>query len=137
MPYKKPVIEKIYYSISEVAEMFSLNASHIRFWENEFDSVKPKRNAKGNRLFTNKDIDELRLIYYFVKEKGLTLDGAKKKLKENREEAILRMQRALEELTIGGIATTIPFHQEILKDEIFKKGDFHTGFLNTFKYKKH
>ncbi|MBN2281172.1 MAG: acetyl-CoA carboxylase biotin carboxylase subunit [Candidatus Marinimicrobia bacterium] len=56
---------------------------------------------------------------------------------ENREEAIQRMQRALEELTIGGIATTIPFHQEILKDEIFKKGDFHTGFLNTFKYKKH
>jgi len=56
---------------------------------------------------------------------------------ETREEAILRMQRALEELTIGGIATTIPFHLEILKDKIFQKGDFHTGFLNTFKYKKH
>ncbi len=56
---------------------------------------------------------------------------------ENREEAIVRMQRALEELTIGGIATTIPFHQSILRDEVFKKGDFHTGFLNTFKYKKY
>jgi len=56
---------------------------------------------------------------------------------ENREEAIVRMKRALAELTIEGIATTIPFHQSILKDEIFKRGDFHTGFLNTFKYKKH
>ncbi len=56
---------------------------------------------------------------------------------EDRKEAIVRMERALEELTIGGIATTIPFHQSILRDKIFKKGDFHTGFLNTFKYKKH
>ena len=88
MPYKKPVIEKMYYSIREVADMFNVNTSHIRFWENEFKTVKPKRNAKGNRLFTPKDIEELRLIYYLVKEKGLTLEGAKKKLKENRSETL-------------------------------------------------
>ena len=83
MPYKTPKIEKIYYSIGEVAEMFDLNTSHIRYWENEFDILKPKKNKKGNRFFTKEDLKNLHLIYHLVKEKGMTLSGAKLKLKEN------------------------------------------------------
>jgi len=86
MPYKEKKVEKLYYSIGEVAEMFNVNTSLIRFWEKEFDIIKPKKNKKGNRFFTLQDIDNLRLIYHLVKEKGLTLGGARKKLKENRED---------------------------------------------------
>jgi DNA-binding transcriptional MerR regulator len=86
MPYKEQKIEKLYYSIGEVAKMFDVNTSLIRFWEKEFDIIKPKKNKKGNRFFTIKDIKNLELIYHLVKEKGLTLNGAKKKLKENKED---------------------------------------------------
>lgn len=72
---------KLYYSIGEVAEMFKVNASLIRFWEKEFSAIKPKKNKKGNRLFTDKDIDHIRTIYTLVKEKGYTLEGAKAQLK--------------------------------------------------------
>jgi len=85
MPYKHKEITKLYYSISEVADMFDVNASLIRYWEKEFDVLKPKKNAKGNRLFTQKDIDNLKLIYHLVKERGFTLDGAKNRLKEDRK----------------------------------------------------
>lgn len=88
MPYKKPKIEKVFYSIGEVAEMFQVNTSHIRFWENEFDILKPKKNKKGNRLFTNEDIENVKLIYHLVKERGLTLKGAKQKLKDNKEDTL-------------------------------------------------
>ena len=67
------------------SEMFDVNASLIRFWEKEFEIIKPKKNAKGNRLFTVKDIQNFKLIYHLVKEQKLTLDGARKKLKENKE----------------------------------------------------
>lgn len=86
MPYKKPVIKKVYYRIGEVAEMFSVNASLIRFWENEFDVIKPFRNKKGNRFFTQADVDNFRIIYNLVKERGYTLQGAKEKLKSNFSE---------------------------------------------------
>jgi DNA-binding transcriptional MerR regulator len=86
MPYKEPKIEKLYYTIGEVAEMFNVNTSLIRFWEKEFDIIKPHKNKKGNRLFTPKDVESFHLIYHLVKEKGMTLKGAKKKLKENRED---------------------------------------------------
>ena len=93
MPYIEKKVEKLYYSIGEVAEMFKVNTSLIRFWEKEFDVIKPKKNKEGNRFFTKKDIDNLHLIYHLVKEKGMTLSGAKKKLKEklleNREQAFL------------------------------------------------
>lgn len=79
---------KLYYSIGEVATMFNVNASLIRFWEKEFDIIKPKKNNKGNRLFTIQDIDNLKIIYHLVKERGFTLDGAKNKLKNNRKETI-------------------------------------------------
>lgn len=88
MPYKKPVIEKIYFPIGEVAEMFNVNTSLIRFWEKEFPSIKPHKNKKGNRLFTKDDLEQLKLIYHLVKERGMTLEGARKKLRENQEETV-------------------------------------------------
>jgi DNA-binding transcriptional MerR regulator len=88
MPYKEKKVEKLYYSIGEVARMFNVNASLIRFWEKEFDIIKPKKNKKGNRFFTKQDIENFNLIFHLVKERGLTLAGAKKKLKENREDTI-------------------------------------------------
>lgn len=88
MPYKERPITKLYYSIGEVAKMFDVNASLIRFWEKEFDILKPKKNKKGNRLFTQKDVDNLKVIYHLVKERGFTLDGAKKKLRENKGDTI-------------------------------------------------
>ena len=86
MPYKETKVEKLYYSIGEVASMFNVNTSLIRFWEKEFEIIKPKKNKKGNRLFTKKDIDNFHIIYYLVKERGMTLKGAKKKMKENKED---------------------------------------------------
>ncbi|RRT86358.1 MerR family transcriptional regulator [Empedobacter falsenii] len=69
--------DKLYYSIGEVAKAFDVNASLIRFWEKEFEIIQPKKNAKGNRLFTKNDIDCFKNIYYLVKIKGYTLEGAK------------------------------------------------------------
>ncbi|HDS07438.1 MAG TPA: MerR family transcriptional regulator [Bacteroides sp.] len=86
MPYKETKVEKLYYTIGEVAEMFGVNTSLIRYWEKEFDIIRPKKNKKGNRLFTSMDIDNFHIIYHLVKEKGMTLRGAKKKLRENRED---------------------------------------------------
>ncbi len=86
MPYKETKVEKLYYSIGEVASMFNVNTSLIRFWEKEFDIIKPKKNKKGNRLFTQKDIDNFHIIYHLVKENGMTLKGAQKKMKENKED---------------------------------------------------
>ena len=77
---------KLYYSISEVSAMFGVNASLIRFWEKEFDIIKPRKNAKGNRFFTQQDIDNIALIHHYVKERRLTLEGARQKIKENRND---------------------------------------------------
>lgn len=87
-PYKEKPITKLYYSIGEVAKMFDVNTSLVRFWEKEFDILKPKKNAKGNRLFTQKDVDNLKVIFHLVKERGYTLDGAKRKLRENKGDTI-------------------------------------------------
>ena len=88
MPYKEKTTEKLFYRIGEVAEMFTVNVSLIRFWEKEFDILKPKKNKKGNRMFTKKDVDNLTIIYHLVKERGFTLEGAKQKLKENKNDTI-------------------------------------------------
>ena len=88
MPYKKPTIEKVIFSIGEVAEMIGENTSLIRYWENQFDILKPQKNKKGNRLFTKDDIETVKLIHHLVKERGLTLKGAQQKLKENGDETI-------------------------------------------------
>lgn len=74
-------LTKLYYTIGEVAEMFHVNTSLIRFWEKEFTIIQPKKNKKGNRLFTPKDIDNFNKIYHLVKVNGYTLEGAKKALK--------------------------------------------------------
>lgn len=78
---EKEETEKLYYSISEVSELFDLNASTIRFWEKEFEMLSPTKNKKGNRLFTKKDIEHLAQIVELVKQKGYTIQGAKEQLK--------------------------------------------------------
>ncbi|WP_321287471.1 MerR family transcriptional regulator [uncultured Sunxiuqinia sp.] len=88
MPYKKPKIEKVFYPIGEVAEMFQVNKSKIRYWENEFDILKPQKNKKGNRLFTKEDIENIKLINHLTNERGLTIKGAKQKLKDNKEDTL-------------------------------------------------
>ena len=85
MAYKEKEIEKLYYSIGEVAEIFSVAPSLIRFWESEFELIKPKKNRKGNRQFTKEDIDNVRTIYHLVKEKGYTLQGAKEMLRNDTQ----------------------------------------------------
>lgn len=77
--------DKLYYSIGEVAKAFDVNASLIRYWEQEFPIIKPKKNKKGNRYFTPEDIKNLKMIYHLVKEKGYTLDGARIALTTNRK----------------------------------------------------
>ncbi|MBI1770676.1 MAG: MerR family transcriptional regulator [Bacteroidetes bacterium] len=85
MAYKEKEIEKIYYSIGEVAEQFNVAPSLIRFWESEFDLIQPKKNRKGNRQFTKEDIENVRTIYHLVKQKGFTLQGAKEMLKNDTQ----------------------------------------------------
>lgn len=80
--------DKLYFSIGELAKAFNVNASLIRFWDNEFDILKPKKNAKGNRMFTQEDVKNLQLIYHLVKERGFTLEGAKTHLKEGQKKTL-------------------------------------------------
>jgi DNA-binding transcriptional MerR regulator len=86
LPYKETDTVKLYYTIGEVSKMFNVNASLIRFWEKEFEVLQPKKNKKGNRLFTSEDVDNLRIIFHLVKERGFTLQGAKAKLKDNKSD---------------------------------------------------
>jgi DNA-binding transcriptional MerR regulator len=86
MPYKEKKVEKLFYSIGEVAEMLNVPVSTVRFWENEFDILKPRKNKKGNRLFMPEDLKNLKIIHHLVKEKGMTLAGAKKQLSEKWQE---------------------------------------------------
>ena len=92
MPLGQKPIKKIYHSIGEVAEMFDVNKSLIRFWEKELTIIKPKKNRKGNRYFTDKDIENFKIIFHLVKERGFTLQGAKKKLRENKEDTIKNVE---------------------------------------------
>lgn len=95
---------KLYYSISEVARMFNVNESLLRFWEKEFPIIKPRKNGKGTRHYRQEDIDNIKLIYHLVKEKGMTLPGARQKLKDNKEttiqtlEIIERLKKVRDEL---------------------------------------
>ena len=88
MPYKEKEIKKLFYPIGEVAQMFNVSVSSIRYWEKEFDILKPKKNKKGNRMFTKKDVENLKIIYHLTKERGFTLEGAKRKLRENKADTI-------------------------------------------------
>jgi len=90
-------MEKIYYSISEVAEMFNVNQSNLRFWEKEFKQLKPKRNERGTRFYTQEDIVLIKQIIFLVNEQKLTLEGAKKKLSEKKDR-IAKQQEISERL---------------------------------------
>lgn len=107
MPYLEKEPQKLFYTIGEVAELFNVNTSLIRFWEKEFTILKPKKNKKGNRLFTPEDLKNLRLIHHLVKEKGFTLEGAKKELSQSEKpmqtkteiiEKLQEVRRFLEDL---------------------------------------
>lgn len=111
MPYKRPQIEKVFYTIGEVAEMFSVNTSLIRFWEREFEMLKPQKNKKGNRLFKKDDIEQVKLIYHLVKERGMTINGARQKLKNNKEETVQNHELVERLLSIRQMLTD-------LKDEM-------------------
>ncbi|CDN32178.1 Transcriptional regulator [Mucinivorans hirudinis] len=80
----KSKIQKVYYTMGEVCEMFDLPPSNIRFWEKNFSFIKPKKNAKGNRLFSPDDVEQLKLVYHLIKDKGMTLAGADKYIKDNK-----------------------------------------------------
>jgi len=75
---------KLYYKIGEVAEMLGVNTSLLRYWEGEFPNIKPKLNSAGKRIYTKDDIKELRLVQYLLKEKKMTIEGARKHLKEKK-----------------------------------------------------
>lgn len=107
MPYKEKEIERMFYAIGEVAEMFKVNVSQIRFYANEFEVLSPAKTKKGNRLFTPEDLAYLKVIFYLLKDRGYTLEGAKKKLKEDRKvvetdfelrESLMRLRGFLVEL---------------------------------------
>lgn len=85
MTYREKEIEKKYFSIGEVAEQLNIAPSQIRFWEGEFDVIKPQKNRSGKRQFTREDIEKLKMVYHLVKEKGYTLQGAKQMLKNNNK----------------------------------------------------
>jgi DNA-binding transcriptional MerR regulator len=98
MPLRKKEITKLYYSISEIAEMFNVSKSLIRFWESEFDLLRPHKNSKGDRRFTEQNIEQFQTIYHLVKERGFTLEGAKRELKQSKERIAMK-QKTMQSLT--------------------------------------
>lgn len=88
MPYKEKETVKMFYSIGEVAELFNVNTSLLRFWEKEFSTILDlSKDSRGNRQYTAQDISKIRVLHNLIKEQGYTLEGAHKYLKENRKEA--------------------------------------------------
>ncbi len=90
-------MDKIYYSISEVADMFKINQSNLRFWEKEFPNLKPRRNEKGTRFYTEKDLETINQIIFLVKDQNLTLKGAKRKITQKMD-VVAKQQRIVERL---------------------------------------
>jgi DNA-binding transcriptional MerR regulator len=97
MPLKEKESFKLYYSIGEVAELLDVNTSLLRFWEKEFDIIKPQKNSKGNRIYKEQDVKNLKVIHHLVKERGFTLEGAKKKIKDQHK-ALLEKSEMIESL---------------------------------------
>ncbi|HHX32522.1 MAG TPA: MerR family transcriptional regulator [Bacteroidales bacterium] len=98
---KKPIQfndKRLFYTIQEVADHFAVNVSLLRFWEKEFENIRPKKTAGGTRQFTREDIQQVEVVYHLVKEKGMTLDGARQTLKTKKDDETKRVQ-ALERLT--------------------------------------
>ena len=106
--------EKLYYSMGEVAEMFDVNQSLIRYWESKFDCLRPKKNKKGNRMFRPEDIEHFKVIYHLVKECGMTLDGAKRAMKQHGADEVSRNAELLERLQ--SVRAMLIEVREILKD---------------------
>jgi len=104
MAYNSNKDLKLYYSISEVARMFDVNESLLRYWEKEFPFIAPKKAGGNIRQYRKEDIENIRLVYHLVKEKGMTLQGAKQRLKVNKEktaqtaEVVSRLKEIREEL---------------------------------------
>lgn len=119
MPYKEREIEKIFYSIGEVAKMFDVNTSHIRFWSKQFDVIKPATNKKGNRMYTMVDIENFKVIYHLVKEKGFTLKGAKVEMHSMRKKMKLAAHPTVE--TPVPVEAELPF--EDLEHDIQPESD--------------
>jgi DNA-binding transcriptional MerR regulator len=94
IPEDEVLNQKLYYSITEVAKWFRVNASLLRYWENEFDILKPRKNRKGDRLFRPEDIKNLQVIYYLLRNRKFSLEGAKKYLRNNRQQADVNVQLA-------------------------------------------
>lgn len=105
-------LDKLYYSIGEVARMFNVNTSLIRYWEKEFPIIRPKKNQKGNRQFTKKDIENIHKIHYLVKDRKMTLEGAKTYLKNNNGVANFELVK-----TLQGIRAMIVELKETLEDK--------------------
>ena len=85
-PYREKEIKKLFYTIGEVSKILNVNVSLIRFWDNEFDIIKPKKNKKGNRLFSENDLKNLKIIHHLLKNNGFTIKGAKKALKSKKND---------------------------------------------------
>ncbi|MEM9820809.1 MAG: MerR family transcriptional regulator [Bacteroidota bacterium] len=107
MSMRNNEITKLYYSIGEISEMFNVSKSLIRFWESEFDILKPHKNSKGDRRFTQQNIDQFKIIHHLVKDRGFTLEGAKREIKLNKDrltkrnktlDSLIRLKGFLEEL---------------------------------------
>ncbi len=130
MPYKEKEIEKLYFTIGEVAQMFNVNTSHIRFWSKEFEVIRPATNKKGNRLYTQTDIDNFKKIYHLVKEKGFTLKGAKSELKDARKSRVAVVE-VVDEFQLQDNPVELPFpqnksaHNDSFVDKIAMKNSFH------------
>ena len=92
MALKQQKVEKLYFSIGEVAHLFGLNESTLRFWEKEFDEISPRKTKKGTRYYRQEDIEQVRLIYHLVKERGMTLSGARRTLKDNKEATVCLLE---------------------------------------------
>lgn len=114
--------EKLYYSMGEVAELFDVRPSLLRYWESQFGVLRPKRNKKGNRLFTPQDVERLKLIYHLVKERGMTLDGARRALRQTRAEGGMSRDAELME-RLQHIRAMLVEVREVLKGDEGDEGD--------------
>ncbi len=105
MPYKEQKVEKLFFTIGEVSRLLDVPVSTVRYWENEFEILKPKKNRKGNRLFTQEDMKNLKIIHHLLKGNGMTIAGARKYLKthgdgdESRHE-ILESLKSIREMLV-------------------------------------
>ena len=109
-------VKKIYYSMGEVAEMFDVRPSLIRHWESQFSCLKPHKNQKGNRMFTEADIEKLKQIYHLVKERGMTLKGAAQVMRRSSQDELARQTKLLEHLQHIR-ATLIEVREELKKED--------------------